>query len=75
MEIRLGVRNVAREVTFESDATPDEIRATVAEAMTSGARLIELRDDKGGTVLVPTDALGYLEIGAAEKSRVGFGSH
>lgn len=74
MEIRIGVRNVAREVAFESTSTPQQVRATIAEALSSGAQFIELEDEKGGTVLVPTGALGYVEIGAAEKGRVGFGS-
>ena len=74
MEIRIGVRDVAREVTFESTSTPDQVRATIAEALSSGAQLIELEDEKGGTVLVPTNALGYVEIGSADKPRVGFGT-
>ncbi|AXH97653.1 DUF3107 domain-containing protein [Ornithinimicrobium avium] len=75
MEIRIGVRDVAREVTFESDSTPEQVRSLIAEALSSGSALIELQDDKGGTVLVPAAALGYVEIGSPEKGRVGFGSH
>ncbi len=74
MEIRIGVRDVAREVAFETERTPEQVRSTIADALTSGAPLIELEDDKGGTVLVPTAALGYVEIGSPEKGRVGFGS-
>lgn len=74
MEIRIGVRDVAREVTFESAQTPEQVRAMIAEALSSGAQLIELQDEKGGTVLVPSSALGYVEIGSPEKSRVGFGT-
>lgn len=74
MEVRIGVRDVPREVAFESAHTPAQVRAAVAEAMTSGG-LLELEDDKGRTVLVPSSALGYVEIGAQEKGRVGFGSH
>lgn len=73
MEVRIGIRDVAREVAFESAHTPEQVRATVADAMSSGSQLIELEDDKGATVLVPTDALAYVEIGAQEKGRVGFG--
>ncbi|HLS39200.1 MAG TPA: DUF3107 family protein [Ornithinicoccus sp.] len=32
-----------------------------------------LVDDKGSTILVPVNALGYVEIGTADKPRVGFG--
>lgn len=75
MEIRIGVRDVAREVSFETESTPAQVRSAVADALSSGAHLIELEDDKGGSVLVPTGALGYVEIGSPEKGRVGFGSH
>jgi hypothetical protein len=75
VEVRIGVRDVAREVTLESASTPEQVRATIAEAVSSGAPLVELVDDKGATVLVPTSALGYVEIGSPEKGRVGFGSH
>ncbi|SOC55647.1 DUF3107 domain-containing protein [Ornithinimicrobium cerasi] len=74
MEVRIGVRNVAREVVFESDSTPQQVRSAVTEAMSNGSPLIELEDDKGRTVLVPTAALAYVEIGAQEKGRVGFGT-
>ncbi len=73
MEVRIGIRNVAREVAFESAHTPQQVRAAITDALSSGQQLIELEDDKGGTVLVPTDALGYVEIGAQDKGRVGFG--
>ncbi|MFB9731218.1 MULTISPECIES: DUF3107 domain-containing protein [Ornithinimicrobium] len=73
MEVRIGIRNVAREVAFESAHTPEQVRGVVSDALSSGQQLIELEDDKGGTVLVPTDALAYVEIGAQDKGRVGFG--
>ena len=43
-------------------------------AWTRACSVIELEDDKGRTVLIPTGALGYVEIGAQEKGRVGFGT-
>lgn len=75
MEVRIGIRDVAREVTFESDQTPEQVRATVADALVSGSTLIQLEDDKGRAILVPVSALGYVEVGAQEKGRVGFGTH
>ncbi|WP_131105415.1 DUF3107 domain-containing protein [Ornithinimicrobium sufpigmenti] len=75
MEVRIGIRDVAREVAFESAQTPDQVRATVAEAVSAGAGMLELADEKGLMVLVPVSALGYVEIGAQDKGRVGFGAH
>lgn len=75
MEVRIGIRDVAREVTFESAQSPAQVRAAVSEAVSAGAGLLELEDDKGHMVLVPVQSLGYVEIGAQDKGRVGFGSH
>ena len=75
MEVRIGIRDVAREVAFESAQTPSQVRSAVADALASGSAMLELEDDKGRTVLVPTSALGYIESGAQEKGRGGFGSH
>lgn len=75
MEVRIGIRDVAREVAFESAQTPDQVRAAVAEAVAAGTGMLELADEKGGVVLVPVAALGYVEVGAQDKGRVGFGAH
>ncbi|OLT17294.1 ATP-binding protein [Serinicoccus sp. CNJ-927] len=75
MEVRIGVRDVGREVTFESAQTPEAVRQAVTEALTTQAPVVELQDDKGRTVIVPTTTLAYVEIGAQDKGRVGFGSH
>lgn len=74
MEVRIGIRDVAREVAFESAQTPDKVRATISEALAGDSTLIELEDDKGQLILVPTAALAYAEIGVQEKGRVGFGT-
>jgi hypothetical protein len=72
MDIRIGVRNSTREISFESASTATEVEATVLKAIESGAKVISLTDKKGRTFLVPTEALGYVEIGAEETRRVGF---
>ncbi|MFN8082125.1 MAG: DUF3107 domain-containing protein [Kineosporiaceae bacterium] len=73
MEVKIGVREVAREVVLESELTPDAVAELVATAVKSGA-MLSLTDDKGRLVLVPGERIGYVEIGAAETRRVGFGS-
>lgn len=73
MEVRIGVRNVAREVSFESAQTPDEVAALVDESVSSAKTVLKLTDERGRVIVVPVDALGYVEIGAPEKGTVGFG--
>jgi hypothetical protein len=38
-----------------------------------GGATIEFHDGKGRRVIVPSAALGYVEMGSEEKRRVGFG--
>lgn len=75
MEVRIGVRDVGREVAFESAQTPAAVRQSVTEALSSGSSVLELEDERGQTIIVPTATIAYVEIGVQEKGRVGFGSH
>ncbi|WP_432544773.1 DUF3107 domain-containing protein [Kineococcus sp. SYSU DK002] len=72
MEVRIGVQNVARELVFESAQTSEEITAAVTEALSAGS-VLTLADEKGRQVVVPAASIGYLDIGAQEKGKVGFG--
>ena len=45
MEVKIGVQNVAREITFDTDATAEEVAKAVAQVV-----------DKGG-LLTLTDAM------------------
>jgi hypothetical protein len=72
LEIKIGLRNVPREIVFESEQSPQDVEQIVANAMDAGAKVIKLVDNKGKLFLVPLDALGYIEVGAEEARRVGF---
>jgi len=72
LEIIIGVRNIAREITIESGQSPKEVTAAVEASIKDGAPL-QLTDDKGGVTVIPADALGYVQIGSDEPRRVGFG--
>ena len=73
MEIKIGITNIAREVTFETDATPDEVAQKVREAVAESS-LLDLTDDKGRRIVVPAGSLGYAIIGSETKHAVGFGN-
>lgn len=72
MEIRIGLRNTAREIAFESKQPAAEVEASVEKTLNSETKTLKLVDDKGRIFIVPTDALAYVEIGAEEARRVGF---
>jgi Protein of unknown function (DUF3107) len=73
VEIKIGIQNVGREIVFESEEAPEDVAEIVSKAMNGGAEL-RLKDSKGRLVIVPSNVLGYVEIGAEESRRVGFGA-
>lgn len=73
MEITIGIQNTPRELTLEVSLSSKEISDAVAESVTKQAPLT-LTDDKGRTIVVPAGALAFVEIGAEEQRRVGFGA-
>lgn len=73
MEIKIGVRNTPREIVVESTLTAEAVAELVAAAV-SGGRVLTLSDERGRSVHVPVEALAYVETGAAESRRVGFGT-
>jgi len=73
VEIKIGIQNVGREIVFESAETPEAVAELVSRAMNGGAEL-RLKDSKGRVVIIPSNVLGYVEIGAEETRRVGFGA-
>jgi hypothetical protein len=73
VEVKIGIRDVAREVVLESEQSPDTVAELVNSAITSQG-MLRLTDDKGRLVIVPGQLIGYVEIGAPETRRVGFGT-
>lgn len=72
MEIKIGVQNVGREIVLESADDAESVSKIVGQAISTGNEL-RLKDDKGRLIIVPGNALAYVEIGAEEARRVGFG--
>ena len=72
VEVKIGVQDSPRDLVFNSSQTPDEVEALVKAAL-GGSELLSLTDDKGRRILVQAAKITYIEIGAADKGRVGFG--
>lgn len=73
MEVKIGVQDSPREISLDSDDTPEQVTAAVKAAIDAGG-LLSLTDDRGRTILVNAAKISYVEIGAASSRRVGFGS-
>lgn len=72
VEVRIGVQHVAREITFETALSADELAKVVRDALEGD--VLELTDDKGGRVIVPSASIGYVSTGAERRAGVGFGA-
>lgn len=72
MDIRIGIINSPREISFESAQPASEIEKVVSDALASSAKFFKLTDDKGSVYLVPLESFGYIEIGSESTRRVGF---
>lgn len=72
MEIRIGIVNTGRELSFETNTSADEVRAQVAGALEQNASHLSFIDAKGSSYIVPTANLAYIELGTEESRRVGF---
>lgn len=72
MEVKIGVLHSTRELTIESDQTPEAIEQAVVASSAEG--IFRLDDVKGSRILVPAANLAYVEIGATRRGGVGFGT-
>ena len=72
MEVRIGIQNSPRELSFESAEAPAAVQEKVAAAMESGAKTLTLTDDSGRLYIVPAASLAYVEVGTEKTRRVGF---
>ena len=72
MDIRIGIFNSPREISFESTQPANEIEETVAAALAGQTCYLKLSDKKGHVYIVPTVGLAYVELGSESSRRVGF---
>ena len=71
MEVKIGVQHAQRELVVDTDSTPEDVEARLAEAI-AGNGVLRLTDVKGRTIVVPADKVAYLELGNPTSSTVGF---
>lgn len=72
VEIRIGIINSPREISFETSQPTAEIQKVVADALDTKSTFFTLTDDKGKLFIVPTATVGYVEVGSEDTRRVGF---
>jgi len=72
VEVKIGVTDSPRELSFNSAQAPTEVEKLVTDALSKGSGVLSLTDEKGRKFLVQTEKIAYVEIGAADVRRVGF---
>ncbi|WP_427868583.1 DUF3107 domain-containing protein [Leucobacter luti] len=72
MEVRIGIKHSPRELAFESDASAEELRTLVEDAIVKATPLLSLSDAKGRRYLVSTESITYVELGGEGERKVGF---
>ena len=73
MEIKVGVRDVPREVVVESRESAAAVEKALADAIANQTTLV-LTDEKGRKVLIPATQIAYVELGSEHARAVGFGA-
>lgn len=73
MEVKVGIRNVAREVSVETNSSAAELEGALAEALGNNG-VFALTDDKGRKVLIPAAQVAYVDLGTENARPVGFGA-
>jgi Protein of unknown function (DUF3107) len=73
VEVKIGIQSIPRELVIDTDTPAEELERSLTAAVSEGG-LFAIRDDKGGTLMVPADKIGYVEFSGNEHRRVGFGS-
>jgi len=75
LEVKIGIQSVPRELVVETETPAEEIERDLTSALEGdGHSVFALAVAKGGKLLVPADKIAYLEFGAGEARRVGFGN-
>ena len=73
MEVRIGISDVAREVTLRTKMSSDELVEQLKTAVAENT-LFELIDEQGRRVVVPASKVAYLDLGSSDVRAVGFGA-
>lgn len=72
MDIRIGIANSPREISFETSQSAADVEKVVAAALDSESKFFKLSDDKGRVYIVPVASFSYIEVGSETARRVGF---
>lgn len=73
MNVEIGIMNVDRPVSFDTDASAENVSKKITATNIHGG-MVELEDSKGRTIIIPAHSIGYVIIGSETTHPVGFGA-
>ena len=73
MDVRIGISDVAREVTLKTRSEAGELIEQLKKAVAEDS-LFEMADEQGRRVVVPASKVAYLDLGSSDVRAVGFGA-
>ena len=76
MDVRIGVIHIPKELSVEmpDDTDREDLRVRIDEALAGIAATLWLTAARGRQIGLPSERIGYVELGADEGDRpVGFG--
>lgn len=76
VDLRIGIIQAPRELDIElpDDDTQDKVHERLEVALADRASVLWLTDKRGRKVGIPVERIAYVEIGADDARRVGFGA-
>jgi len=76
VDVRIGIIQAPRELEIElGDSEGQEVvLERIEKALSTGEGVLWLTDKRGRRVGVPAVRIGYIEVGADDARRVGFGA-
>ncbi|HVB06920.1 MAG TPA: DUF3107 domain-containing protein [Acidimicrobiales bacterium] len=76
MDLRIGIIQAPRELDIElaEGESQDAVHGRIDKALADSDGVLWLTDKRGRQVAVPVARIAYVEIGADDARRVGFGA-
>jgi hypothetical protein len=73
VEVKIGIRQVPKEIVIDSRLSAEDIKKALTDAL-AGDGVVALADSHGRQVLIPSAGIGYIELGTEHARPVGFGT-
>ena len=71
MEIKIGMKSVAREIALDIDKSPEELQKLLKDAIATG-EIIDLVDKRELHTLINAGSIAYVEFAPERQNRIGF---